>query len=60
MTKIRRISAVIGGLLWLAATIWAADALPRPDSPFQGKIDPSRDKSKPDWPQRPAAAGRRQ
>jgi len=56
MTKIRRISAVIGGLLWLAATIWAADALPRPDSPFQGKIDPSRDKSKPDWPQRPAAA----
>ncbi|MGA2737696.1 MAG: hypothetical protein ABSG65_09620 [Bryobacteraceae bacterium] len=50
MTKIRRMSAVIGGLLWLAAIIWAADALPRPDAPFKGKIDPGRDKSTPDWP----------
>jgi len=38
-----------------ASSVWAADPLPKPDSPFQGKIDPSRDKSKPDWPQRPTA-----
>jgi arylsulfatase A-like enzyme len=38
-----------------AAGVWAADTLPKPDAPFKGKIDPSRDKSSPDWPQRPAA-----
>jgi arylsulfatase A-like enzyme len=48
--------AITGALLALSASfLWAADALPKPDTPFQGKIDPSRDKSKPDWPQRPTA-----
>ncbi|MGA2133535.1 MAG: sulfatase-like hydrolase/transferase [Bryobacteraceae bacterium] len=36
------------------AAMQAADVLPRPDPPFKGKIDPSRDKSSPDWPQRPS------
>jgi arylsulfatase A-like enzyme len=42
-------------LAFSAATIWAADVLPKPDPAFQGKIDPSRDKSSPAWPQRPSA-----
>jgi hypothetical protein len=46
----------IGALLALSAgAIRAADVLPKPDSAFKGKIDPSRDKSSPDWPQRPSA-----
>jgi len=36
------------------AAIRAADVLPKPDPAFKGTIDPSRDKSSPDWPQRPA------
>ena len=39
-----------------AATGYGADVLPKPDPPFKGKIDPSRDKSTPDWPLRPAAS----
>jgi arylsulfatase len=31
------------------------DALPKPDPAFHGTIDPSRDKSLPDWPQPPRA-----
>jgi arylsulfatase len=33
-----------------AASVWAAD-----DDAFKGKIDPSRDKSSPDWPKRTSA-----
>jgi len=48
---------ILLALLTLAAsTVWGADALPKPDSTFQGKIDPSRDKSSPDWPKRPSAS----
>jgi arylsulfatase len=35
--------------------MWAADDLPKPDPAFRGKIDPSRDKASPDWPQRTGA-----
>jgi arylsulfatase A-like enzyme len=38
-----------------AAAGYGADVLPRPDPAFKGKIDPSRDKSTPAWPQRPSA-----
>ncbi|MGA3078881.1 MAG: arylsulfatase [Bryobacteraceae bacterium] len=38
-----------------AAAIRAADILPKPDPAFKGKIDPSRDKSSPDWPTRTSA-----
>jgi arylsulfatase A-like enzyme len=55
MTKMRKLIVVMAGLLSLSAMIWAADVLPKPDSPFKGKIDPSRDKSSPDWPQRTSA-----
>ena len=51
MTRIQTIVL----LAFSAATIWAADVLPKPDAAFQGKIDPSRDKSSPAWPQRPSA-----
>src|ERR1700691_4470692 len=36
-----------------ASSVWAADPLPHPDAPFQGKIVPSRDKPNPVWPQPP-------
>jgi len=55
MTKTNRSLVMAGGLLAVSACLWAADALPKPDATFKGKIDPSRDKSTPDWPQRPAA-----
>jgi arylsulfatase A-like enzyme len=56
MTNMRKLIVVTGGMLALsAAMIWAADVLPKPDPPFKGKIDPSRDKSSPDWPQRTSA-----
>ena len=54
MTKLLPV-LVAGASLTLAALSWAADSLPKPDPAFQGKIDPSRDKSKPDWPVRPGA-----
>ena len=56
MRKTNRLLSIAGGLLLLsAACARAADALPKPDADFKGKIDPSRDKSTPDWPQRPVA-----
>ncbi|MGC9948383.1 MAG: arylsulfatase [Bryobacteraceae bacterium] len=55
MTKIRKLVVVMGGLSWLSAMTWAADVLPKPDPAFKGKIDPSRDKSTPDWPRRTGA-----
>src|ERR1700722_15800287 len=44
------------GMLSLAGAACAQDALPKADSPFRGAIDVNRDKSTPDWPQRPAAS----
>jgi arylsulfatase A-like enzyme len=45
----------MGLVAWSAASMRAADVLPKADPPFKGKIDPSRDQSKPDWPQRTVA-----
>jgi hypothetical protein len=42
-------------MMFSLAAIQAADVLPKPDPIFKGKIDPSRDKSSADWPQRPNA-----
>jgi hypothetical protein len=48
---------VLAGLAAMsAAAMRAADVLPKPDSPFKGKIDPSRDKSSSEWPRRPGAS----
>jgi len=56
MTKMRKLVVVLGGLLGLLSPLtWAQDVLPKPDPAFKGKIDPSRDKSSPDWPQRAGA-----
>ena len=56
MTKIRKIGVLTTGMLALSvAATWAADVLPKPDPSFKGKIDLSRDKSSPDWPQRTSA-----
>ena len=50
------INRLISGIILLSAAAgYAADTLPRPDPQFKGKIDPSRDKSSPDWPLRPSA-----
>jgi hypothetical protein len=52
--KREKLTWLLSGIIALgAADAYAADALPRPDPQFKGKIDPSRDKSSPDWPQRP-------
>lgn len=45
---------LIGALLAHCAS--GTDVLPKPEPPFQGKIDPSRDKSSPAWPQRTSAS----
>jgi arylsulfatase A-like enzyme len=53
MTIKQALIITMSGMLALgAAAVWAADTLPKPDAAFKGKIDPSRDKSTPDWPQR--------
>jgi arylsulfatase A-like enzyme len=56
--QFRRLVWLAGGLLTLSAAsiAIAADTLPKPEPAFKGKIDPSRDKSSPDWPQRPGAS----
>jgi arylsulfatase A-like enzyme len=46
---------LISGLVACAGVGVAQDVLPKPDPPFQGRIDASRDKSTPAWPLRPAA-----
>ena len=52
----KRLTWLLSGIiLFSAAAVYGADTLPRPDPAFKGKIDPSRDKSSPDWPQRPTA-----
>lgn len=35
----------------LSMAAWAGDVLPKPPAPFKGKIDVSREKSTPDWPE---------
>ena len=35
----------------IASIAWAADALPKPDPAFKGKIDRNRNSAVPDWPQ---------
>src|ERR1700683_698345 len=56
MKNVQRISWLLAGTMALGvAAGYAADTLPKPDPAFKGKIDPSRDKSSPDWPQRPTA-----
>jgi len=52
---VQRLSFFLSGIVALGAAGYSADTLPRPDPAFQGKIDPSRDKSSPDWPQRTSA-----
>ena len=53
----KRLTWLLSGIIALGAgAAYAADALPHPDPQFKGKIDPSRDKSSPDWPQRPSAS----
>ena len=45
---------IVGAAAWLGAQVGAAlaeEVLPKPPAPFRGKIDMSRDKSTPDWPQ---------
>jgi arylsulfatase len=56
MRTVKRLTWLLSGIiLFSAAAVYGADTLPRPDPAFKGKIDPSRDKSSPDWPQRPTA-----
>jgi arylsulfatase A-like enzyme len=55
MSNSQRLTWLLSIIALGAAAGYAADTLPRPDPPFKGKIDPSRDKSSPDWPQRPSA-----
>jgi arylsulfatase len=56
MTKTQKRIAMISTLLSISlSAVRAADVLPKPDAAFKGKIDPSRDKSSPDWPQRTGA-----
>ncbi|SUS07575.1 Arylsulfatase [uncultured Defluviicoccus sp.] len=53
MTALWRI-LLVGMVVWLGAQAGAAlgkEVLPKPPAPFRGKIDMSRDKSTPDWPQ---------
>ena len=50
---------IVGAVAWLSAQAGAAlaqEVLPKPPAPFRGKIDVSRDKSTPDWPQPVKAA----
>src|SRR5512146_995785 len=45
---------IVGVSAWLGAHAGAAlaeEVLPKPPAPFRGKIDISRDKSTPDWPE---------
>src|SRR5512132_2775978 len=45
---------IVGVAAWLGGQVGAAvaeEVLPKPPAPFSGKIDMSRDKSTPDWPQ---------
>ena len=45
---------IVGAAAWLGPLVAAAlaeEVLPKPGAPFRGKIDISRDKSTPDWPQ---------
>jgi arylsulfatase A-like enzyme len=45
---------IVAAAAWLGAQAGAAlaeEVLPKPPAPFKGKIDMSRDKSTPDWPQ---------
>jgi arylsulfatase len=45
---------IIGVTAWLGVEVGVAlaeEVLPKPPAPFGGKIDMSRDKSTPDWPQ---------
>ncbi len=51
----KRTSWILCLTIALCAAAGYADSLPKPDPEFKGKIDPSRDKSTPDWPQRPTA-----
>lgn len=48
-------SLIMGGMIaWLgiqSTLSWAAEVLPKATQPFKGKVDVSRDKSTPDWPQ---------
>jgi arylsulfatase len=47
--------ALAATLLGGVATESSAQVLPRAPAPFKGKVDISRDKSTPDWPQEPHA-----
>jgi arylsulfatase len=51
--ELKRISLLAGGTLaWLGGqNAHAAESLPKPDPPFTGTIDVSRDKSVPAWPE---------
>jgi arylsulfatase len=51
-------AALCGALAWLGASqaLAGPGVLPAPEEPFKGKVDISRDKSVPDWPQRPKPA----
>jgi hypothetical protein len=56
MTWVKTLGFLIVGAAaaWLGAQAGAAlaeEVLPKPPAPFRGKIDISRDKSTPDWPQ---------
>src|SRR5512132_1707248 len=45
---------IVGVAAWLGGQVGAAvaeEVLPKPPAPFRGKIDMSRNKSTPDWPQ---------
>ena len=52
-------AALCGALAWLGASqaLASPTALPQPEQPFKGKVDVTRDKSVPDWPQRLKATG---
>lgn len=50
----QRLTWLLSGTIALGAAGYGADVLPKPDPPFKGKIDPSRDKSTPDRPGRPS------
>lgn len=51
MIQSRRLRRIVGGLLVTSVALLAADALPKPDPAFKGKIDRNRNSAVPDWPQ---------
>ena len=53
--KLKKLCLILGGAFaWIgmqSTIVWAAEVLPKVSQPFKGKVDVSRDKSTPDWPQ---------